>query len=81
LHETRSTTGEYRFEMTENQHLELLETLAGIQGKFLLSGYPSELYSQWQTRHGWNCHQMQIDNKAASGKSKEIMTECLWCNF
>lgn len=81
LHETRSTTGEYRFEMTENQHLELLETLAGIQGKFMLSGYPSELYSQWQTRHGWNCHQMQIDNKAASGKSKEIMTECLWCNF
>lgn len=81
LHETRSTTGEYRFEMTENQHWELLETLAGIQGKFMLSGYPSEPYSQWQTRHGWNCHQMQIDNKAASGKSKEIMTECLWCNF
>jgi len=81
LHETRSTTGEYHFEMTVDQHKELLETLSKIEGKFLLSGYPSELYSQWRDRCGWNCHEMRIDNKAASGKSKEIKTECLWCNY
>lgn len=81
LHETRSTTGEYAFEMTEAQHCELLDVLAGIEGKFMLSGYPSQLYSQWEVRHGWNRHEFLIDNKAASGKVKETMTECLWCNF
>ena len=81
VHETRSTTGEYAFEMTEAQHRELLDLLAGIAGKFMLSGYPSDLYRQWEVRHGWNRHEFLIDNKAASGKVKETKTECLWCNF
>jgi len=81
VHETRSSTGEYAFEMTETQHRELLDVLANIQGKFMLSGYPSELYRQWEERHSWNRHDYLIDNKAASGKVKEKKTECLWCNF
>jgi len=81
VHETRSTTGEYAFEMTESQHCELLDILAGVQGKFMLSGYPSELYRKWEQRHGWKRHEFLIDNKASSGKVKEQKTECLWCNF
>ena len=81
LHETRSTTGEYAYEMTVEQHRELLDVLAGIAGRFMLSGYPSELYSQWEQRHGWKRHEFLIDNKAAAGKVKETKTECLWCNF
>ena len=81
VHETRSTTGEYAFEMNESQHRELLAILAGIEGKFMLSGYPSELYSHWEQRHGWKRHEFLIDNKASSGKVKEQKTECLWCNF
>lgn len=81
LHETRSTTGEYRFEMNVEQHRELLEVLANIEGKFMLSGYPSQLYDQWQQQCGWKRHDYEIDNKAAAGKVKETKTECLWCNF
>lgn len=81
VHETRVTTGEYAFEMAEAEHVELLETLAGLKGKFMLSGYPSELYKKWETDHGWNRHEFEIDNKASSGKVKEKKTECLWCNF
>ncbi len=81
VHETRSTTGEYAFEMNEEQHRKLLDTLANIQGKFMLSGYPSSLYDEWQQRYGWNRHDYLIDNKAAAGKVKETKTECLWCNF
>jgi DNA adenine methylase len=81
LHETRSTTGEYHFEMSRQQHEELLEVLAGIEGKFMLSGYPSDLYQQWQDRCGWRRHDYEIDNKAAAGKVKPTKTECLWCNF
>jgi DNA adenine methylase len=81
VHETRSTTGEYAFEMTEVQHIELLNVLAGIEGRFMLSGYLSDLYLQWERQHGWKRHEFLIDNKAASGKVKETKTECLWCNF
>jgi DNA adenine methylase len=81
VHESRSTTGEYAFEMNTDQHRELLDLLAKVQGKFMLSGYPSELYSEWETRHGWKRHDFLIDNKAAAGKVKEVMTECLWCNY
>lgn len=81
LHETRSTTGEYEFEMTVDQHRRLLEVLSGVEGKFMLSGYPSELYAEWSRQRSWTCHEYQIDNKAASGKVKEMKTECLWCNF
>ena len=57
--------------MTEAQHRELLDVLAGIAGKFMLSGYPSDLYRQWEVRHGWNRHEFLIDNKASAGKVKE----------
>jgi len=81
VHETRSTTGEYAYEMTVEQHRELLDVLAGISGRFMLSGYPSELYSKWEQSHGWKRHDFLIDNKAAAGKVKETKTECLWCNY
>lgn len=81
VHETRSTTADYHHEMTEDQHRRLLDVLAGIEGKFMLSGYPSQLYSQWENKHGWKRHEYLIDNKAASGAVKEVKTECLWCNF
>ena len=77
----RSTTGEYAYEMTEAQHRELLDGLAKVAGKFMLSGYPSELYREWEQRNGWKRHELLIDNKASSHKVKETMTECLWCNF
>ncbi len=81
VHETRATTGEYAFEMTADEHMKLLDTLSAIEGKFMLSGYPSDLYTKWERQHSWSRHEFQIDNKAASGKVKEKKTECLWCNF
>lgn len=81
VHDTRGTTGEYTFEMSEAEHEELLTTLSTIQGKFMLSGYPSELYARYEQKHHWNRHEFLIDNKAASGKIKEKKTECLWCNY
>ncbi|OPY43167.1 MAG: DNA adenine methylase [Methanoregulaceae archaeon PtaU1.Bin222] len=32
----------------------LLQTLAGIEGKFLLSSYPSDLLEIYREKHGWN---------------------------
>jgi len=81
LHETRATTSDYQHEMTIHDHEDLIETLATIEGKFVLSGYRSELYDEWE--HDWDFRRVekQIDNKASSKKTKDIKTECLWMNF
>ena len=82
LFETRSSTGEYgEFEMTEDDHRRLLDRLAEIKGRFLLSGYHSPLYDSWAAAHGWRCHEREIDNKASSSKEKEMRTECVWTNI
>lgn len=78
----RSGNGEYgEFEMTSEQHQELLETLSGIRGTFQLSGYHNELYDTFADRHGWRAAEIQIDNKASGAKVKEKKTECLWMNY
>lgn len=81
LHETRVTTSDYAHEMTRDQHEELLDAITGIQGKFALSGYPSELYREWAKGAGWRCETREIDNKASSKKTKGTKIECLWMNY
>lgn len=82
LHETRSSTGEYgKHEMTPAQHLTLLNELAKIAGKFMLSGYPSQAYENWASHNGFTRHEREIDNKASSAKSKDKKTECVWTNY
>lgn len=82
LHETRSTTGEYgEHEMSHDDHVALLNTLGGIKGRFLLSGYRSDLYDSFADFCGWRRVEFDIANHAAGGKSKERKTECVWINF
>jgi DNA adenine methylase len=81
LHATRSSIGEYRqHEMTDQDHARLLELLASIRGRFILSGYPSELYERHASAGGWHLERIQIDNKASSGRKKPARVECLWMN-
>lgn len=80
-HETRTTTGEYgTYEMTYADHVTLLQTLGGIKGRFLLSGYSSELYLWAQQTYGWKRHDFEVANSAAGGETKRRMTECVWSN-
>jgi DNA adenine methylase len=55
--------------------------LAGIKGKFLLSGYRSELYDDAARRCEWNRLDFDLPNHAAGGAEKRRMTECVWCNY
>ena len=80
LHGTRSTTGDYKHEMSIADHTELLLALKSIQGKFLLSGYHSDLYHDAAELCGWRCHEFEIVNNASSKGTKETKTECIWTN-
>jgi hypothetical protein len=44
LPSTRDAGKDYRFEMSEEDHIKLASTLNEVKGKVILSGYPSELY-------------------------------------
>lgn len=81
LHETRATTGEYEHEMSYKQHEELLKALSKIEGRFLLSGYPSNLYDCYRNLNGWKQYEKAINNHAAGGKTKRKMVECVWTNY
>jgi DNA adenine methylase len=82
LHATRSSVGEYRaHEMSDQDHGRLLELLADIRGRFILSGYQSELYEQHASDNGWYVETIAIDNKASSGRVKPQQVECLWMNY
>ncbi len=81
MHDTRSTTDLYAFEMDPGDHAMLLEVLSGIKGKFLLSGYHNALYDGAAKLHGWNCTDVEIDNKLAGGKKKAKEVEAIWRNY
>jgi len=81
LPETRSTKsrkpGEryhtYTFEMTEADHVELLDTCRASDAMIALSGYPADLYVEMLA--GWRC--VTIDARAHRNSPR---TECLWLN-
>ncbi len=79
LMETRSigSSGHvYRHELTEQQHVELLQQLKSVQGMVVLSGYSSELYNDMLS--GWRCETKRARISAGSGTGTR--TECVWLN-
>lgn len=65
--------GQYRFEMTDTDHVELLHALKAHTGMVMLSGYDCELYPDMLP--GWEA--LAISAVAERGA---IRTECLWRN-
>lgn len=81
LFETRASIGQYAYEMTEAQHKALLDLLAGIEGKFLLSGYASNLYDSMAKKCQWHHVDFDLPNNASGGAEKRRMVERVWMNF
>lgn len=65
---------QYRCEMTEQDHLDLLDALKQHRGTVILSGYPSEMYDRELS--GWH----RITRKSYN-QNADQRTEVLWCNF
>jgi DNA adenine methylase len=67
------------FDMTVNQHEELLDAIIGLQGMVMISGYPSPLYD---TRlAAWSRREFDLPNNAGTGEHKRRMREVVWMNF
>ena len=77
LADTRRAKQIYRHEMTEAQHISLLEAVQDLKGIVLISGYASGLYDKMLT--GWERYEKQAMAQGNSNSNDEMMrTEVLW---
>jgi len=63
----------YEFEMTDHDHIRLIEQLRAVEGMVVLSGYPSELYDD--ALADWK----RVSRAALADGARE-RTEVLWIN-
>lgn len=68
--------GYYRHEMTDEQHVELLDCLRSLKGMVILCSYPSELYES--RLQGWT--QRALTARISAGRGAGLRTEIAWLN-
>ena len=65
---------QYRHEMSDADHEELLQLILDSPAKIMISGHESELYEQYL--HGWEKRQFQ-----SSAEGGEVRVETVWMNY
>lgn len=74
-----NSTSVYEYEMTVDDHINLLQLAKNARGKVIISGYSSPLYNR--TLKGWKIKKKNVPNHSGQGKSKERRIEVLWMNY
>ncbi len=76
--DTTRVSKHYENEMSNKEHLQLLESLEQVKGKVILSGYPNDMYDQ--LLNGW--YKVTEETRIGiNNTNKRTATEVLWCNF
>ena len=70
---TRSSSNRYRFDYDDAQHKDLLCLIKQLPCAVIISGYPSQLYSE--ALAGWRKLEFQAMTRGGP------RTECIWMNF
>lgn len=80
LPSTRVAATEYHdFEMSEDDHVKLLDVIKKSRSKILLSGYHSSLYDT--ELKSWKHQEFSLPNNVSGAKVKRRMVEVCWYNF
>lgn len=80
VHQTRKS-GEYRHEMTDDDHRRLVERLQRLEGYVMLSGYENEIYNElpWRTLET-GVQASVVASKDWDGENNH-RTEVVWTNY
>lgn len=70
---TRLKKRVYRYDYTEEQHVELLATIKAIPCMVMISGYDNAMYDQHLA--GWNKTRFRANSRSG------LREECVWFNF
>lgn len=78
LHSTRNMRpgGYYNHEMTDEDHIQLLDVLNQVSGMVVLSGYDSEIYND--ALSSWTRHTTSA--RISAGRGTATRTEVVWLN-
>ncbi|MEW8091288.1 MAG: DNA adenine methylase [Candidatus Thiodiazotropha endolucinida] len=78
LHSTRKMRpgGYYNHEMTDEDHIQLLDALNQVSGMVVLSGYDSEIYND--ALSSWTRHTTSA--RISAGRGTATRTEVVWLN-
>ncbi len=81
VHDTRKTKGDYVFEMDDDAHIKLVDTLLDVKGMVVLSAYKHPIYDRL-AEAGWQFHERETVSWAqkSSASSRDKRTECIWQN-
>ena len=83
VHESRSDTNAYAYEMSDDEHRELADVLHGTKGKVAVSGYRcplmDELYGDWNRVEAPARKAHSTNTRPDS--LKQDRTEVLWMNY
>jgi DNA adenine methylase len=71
---TRTSGSGYACELSMEDHQALLDTILSLQGKVVLSGYPSDLYERELEGRGWK----RAERESRTRDPRAKRTECLW---
>jgi len=79
---TRKLKKAYRYEMSDEDHKDLVEMLLKVKGKVMLSGYKNEIYEKLE-REGWERRDYEVrllaDNQRQRGTGKrDKRIESIW---
>jgi DNA adenine methylase len=64
---------------TEADFENLLQLLSKVEGKFLLSTYPSEILSKYVKENGW--HQLEFEQNCSASSKQKRKIEVLTANY
>jgi DNA adenine methylase len=77
VHSTRRDKNFYRHEMTDGEHVELLEGLSRLRGTVMVSGYGCDLYDRMVV--GWERYTREaVSNGSHDVEGDTLRTEVLW---
>ncbi len=82
MHEARVTTNDYEFEMSADDHNEMLGMVKKSKAKILISGYASDLYDKKLSK--WNRKEIEVTCTASYSQNRTTQpkrTEVLWWNY
>lgn len=78
VHDTRGDKNAYKYEMTNNQHVELAEVLNNVKGKVALSNYNSKLFDKLYPKSKWT---KIVSPMKTIHSTKDKRQEVLWINY
>jgi DNA adenine methylase len=78
VHATRTAREAYQHEMSDEDHVRLLDAIVDVRGMVIISGYSTPLYDH--SLRSWERHEFEMPNNSGQGKKKNRRVEVVWAN-